>query len=238
MATIGDGLDLAVVGQELPDDSTKISTVGHHKNGTVIDEGIISNICELALLQLIEQFEDSTNLKNLICELLKRLQDQEYVLNDLKVLTGINFATGTQLDTIGYIVGLPRGDVSVSNDDEYRNLILTQISINQSSTTPISVINAVKLVTGSDNVQYNEYYPAGILIYVNGALLTAEVVSRIKKTVAGGVQIDLTFLDSIAEPFTFASESGIPVNGLGFNEKNYTESGNEVGGQIVEKYTN
>jgi hypothetical protein len=230
---IGDSFDLTEFGFGLPTDSTLLSTFGHHEGGAV-DSNLILNHVGIAQAQIVEQFESAEKFRDLVRGFVQRVQDQEYLFSDLQILTTLDFATADTLDSIGGMIGLPRSIVSAATDDDYRALIKIQISINRSSATAKALIDAIKLLTDSANITYLEIYPAGIYIAVLENGISSAVKAKIKELVAGGVGLEIVFIDSIAPPFTFASEGGVPVQGLGFNEFDYTESGDEVGGSLVE----
>lgn len=230
---IGDSFDLAEFGFGLPTDSTLISTFGHHEGGAV-DSGLILNHVSIAQAQVVEQFESAEKFKDLVRGFVQRVQDQEYLFSDLQTLTTIDFATGDTLDSIGEMIGLPRSSVSATTDDEYRALIKIQIGINRSSSTAKALIDALKLLTDSVNITYVEVYPAGVFIAVLENLITSQIKAKIKELVAAGVGLEIVYLNSIAPPFTFASEGGIPVQGLGFSELGYEPLGEPTGGSFVE----
>lgn len=230
---VNDSFEISEYGFGLPTDSTKLATYGYHSGG-VLDSGLILDHVTRAQAQLIEQFENSENIRKLLFILVDRVQKQEFDLSDLLALTTLDNATTETLNRYGNTIGLPRSEFSISDDETYRQLIKIKIGINRSTATASAIINTLKLLTDSDDITYLEIYPARVWIQVVADEITAQSKTEIKKVVGGGIGLDIVFLDSIAPPFGFASESGIPVEGSGFNEYDYTESGAEIGGSFTE----
>ena len=115
--------------------------------------------------RLLPQFERSTKLKGLLRSLLGEVQPTEDVLLQVMSQTGIDTAVGVQLDTLGKLLNVSRGS---SDDDEYRTRLYSQISLNSANGTPENIITLVRLVTGSQDVVLNEYFPAEAHVQVRG----------------------------------------------------------------------
>lgn len=115
-----------------------------------------------ALKRIITQYNESTNLKNVIRAIVGPVQDIETALAQLNTLRALDVATGVQLDLIGTIVGLerPPGDT----DDEYRQKLQGQIKINVSQGQPEQAIQTYELFTGADLIILFEGSSGDVLI--------------------------------------------------------------------------
>lgn len=212
-----------------------LSTFGYHIFARPDSDRILDH-ADRAEKLLIEQFQHTAvNLITTVRIFANEIQEIENVLSELKILRTLDFATAAQLDEIGRMVGLfPRTSV---NDDEYRADIRLQISLNQSSGLIETIIAYVRQTTLASFVQLTEIYPAGFQIFTNGITnISSDLRDNIKRITAGGVRVELAALPLSLPVFTFASESGIPVHGLGFSEDNYAPGGVEVGGAWAESY--
>lgn len=236
--------NLSVYGQTSDLSSVLFGTYGYHDVPAAGDNKI-TNHAERAVNLLIEQFrKKAQNLISVLRIFGNSVQLVEDTESDLLTLRSVSSATGQQLDNIGEIVGQPRGDVT--NDETYRNNILIRIFINSFSGTPEALISAMRLTTNATRVQYKELYPAAVYIFTNGINgVNSELKTILDNIAPGGVQVFPVQLDFTKEQFTFASESGISVDGKGFSEWDVTggdtdywldTEGNRVGGQFVELY--
>lgn len=86
---------------------------------------------------------------------------------DLYFNTWLNTAEGAQLDVIGKIINISRQG---RDDEAYKSLIQTKIQINIASGEPESVINAVKIIFETENVEYYPEYPGKFRIWTDGTL--------------------------------------------------------------------
>ncbi len=119
-----------------------------------------------ALARLIQQFKGKPNIAALLNSFNEQTQDYEDDVQDLSDVLDIDLMTGVNLDHIGEIVNQPREG---RNDADYRQAIRERISANVSSGTPDQVIEIFTGLTGSTVVDYDEDYPAGFVIYGDGA---------------------------------------------------------------------
>jgi hypothetical protein len=125
----------------------------------------MTNIVDLALEKIIEQFKEKDNLINFLSAILKPASDLEVDLNNLLTKRWIDTAEGVQLDGLGDIVGEPRRG---RLDNEYRAAIKFRIFINTSKADPETIIRASRELGGGDFNRYWENYQAGFQLFSNG----------------------------------------------------------------------
>jgi hypothetical protein len=134
--------------------------------------------------------EPANNLERLIDALSQQSQQLETALLEILVDTRLANAEGTQLDTIGAIVGRDR---SSATDDRYRDLLTAQIAINLASGTIQEILTIVELIVGADvDLELVEYFPAAFEIEADDQPLPvgqgANVAALVKSAKAGGVK--------------------------------------------------
>lgn len=179
-----------------------------------------------ALARLFTQYQDASNLKNVITAIVTPIQDLETVIQQMNTQRSIFTAVGVQLDLLGTIIGLSR--TPGTTDDDYRNQLLAQIKINTSDGQPEQVIQAYQLFTGSDLVILNEWFPAEVELesdYLPPDQITVDyLLGIIGSVLPAGVRCDsiITFDSTEA----FAMDGSLP--GLGFGD----DSDPSVGGKF------
>ncbi len=133
----------------------------------------IDNHVEDAETLLLEQFKNSTKLKNLLGSFTAQIQTIEDMLIDLWQARWLDNAEGQQLDGLGSIVGVDRnGDT----DTQYRIRIRARIYSNVSNGTPDDIIRVAKLLLPNVTVNYTEEYPAGFVLDLVGDNIEPEAV--------------------------------------------------------------
>lgn len=144
-----------------------------------------------AFALLIEQFKNATNLKSFLSAFLSRVQEIEDMLFDLWESRWLDNATGVQLDGLGDIVGIERGNDS---DDVYRVRIRARIYTNVSRGTPDDIIQIASLLSSlqSSEIQFLEFYPAYFEV-----------------TVISQQDNDASVIDSLLEAITQARPAGV-----------------------------
>lgn len=120
---------------------------------------------ESGLNNLLPQFDSATRLRALVTSFLDEMAPTQDTAFQVRDETGLFTAIGVQLDIIGKLIGVLRGGLS---DDAYREAIRGRIALNRANGSPASLINLVRLVTGSEDIAYAEYYPAEAHISVQG----------------------------------------------------------------------
>lgn len=190
--------DLTLFGQNknttrLPVASTPLISTFGWLNWEAELPGYDSDIVNKTVGLLIEQFRvDRPKINALISTVAVFCQEIETVLYDLIRFRSIGYASGTQLDKIGEIVGIKR---TSDNDDIYRSDIYFQISVNMSSGEPEIIMSALKRVTECITVDYCEPSPAHILLIVNKATkpISINTLAKTKTLVVGGVELTLQY---------------------------------------------
>ena len=115
-----------------------------------------------AIGRLTSQYDDATNLRDLVGLFADRYQGLENVSFELLKKRFIDGAEGVQLDELGEIVGEPRLDLG---DETYRSAIRLRIILNRAGGEPESVIRFVREAFDAEIVAYTEIYPAKVEIY-------------------------------------------------------------------------
>lgn len=220
-----------------------LSTFGYHTWDVPVPN-IIPDHREKGLNLLITQFRSKraansspnpNNMYKILTPFLDQIQDIEYAISDIGTLRWLDVAQGQQLDELGAIYNLTRDG---RDDEEYRLAIKFQIYIARSSGEPESIIAFVKDITNATRVRLIEAYPAGLYIFTNGdnVLTTRNIIPLIERVMASGVKLrGLFYLDPDAVYFSFEWDGDTPTDGSkGLSELNYTEGGQDVGGQLFE----
>jgi len=165
------------------------------------------NIDQIALgiERLIHQWKDKPNVVGLLTSYLESVQEVEDIYNQLLTERGVDTAIGAQLDILGRIVGEPRNS---RNDDDYRNAIRLRISINTSDGTEGSVSDAIKLITGVDDLKVVEIFPAGLEVTLEGENITLDqnIADELRKVVAATVSLSILAIQFLLPPFVFEND--------------------------------
>lgn len=136
-----------------------------------------------AKLLLAEQFSESTTLHALLAALALPFEELELQWQKLLYLRGISLSEGAQLDRLGEVLGEPRSDRS---DVDYRFELAAVVRQNVHQGTPDAFIELVQYLSGSNEVEYTEDYPAAFTIVNNGELIL-DLVDRIRPLIPAGV---------------------------------------------------
>ena len=153
---------------------------------------------------LVEQFNDKTNIKG-ICEVIgKQLDDLFLFFEQLRDERSINAAGGKQLDGVGDIVVLSRleasqmdGTVSASSmtDEQYRKYLIYKVLKNTCSCTYVDIMRAIGMFWDGPPLKYSESFdePATIIFDLNIEKDIADMATAIPYVKAGGVGLHLNF---------------------------------------------
>lgn len=124
---------------------------------------------------LPQQFKNKNNIYILVKALAKQLQEIEDTFGDIDNLT-IETATGKNLDYIGTIIPVTRkeaatilkSDSAVTVDDAtYRNILQYEKLKNTCATTYDDIMQSVSLLTGTENITYEEPEDEPATIHLN-----------------------------------------------------------------------
>jgi hypothetical protein len=207
-----------IFGQDKPLRMSRIASFGYFEWVEIIAE-IIPNHPEIAVNLLIEQFKNSTNLKNLIrCQVL-RLQELEDVIQAFFKIRDISQAFGDNLNIIGEVVGEDRLGL---NDSDYRIAIRNKILLNHSYGQPEILITAINIVVKAKRQNYREFIPAIVYIDFNTNQIPSSTLKSFIESIAlAGVKIILKFSANEDYNFAFKGENGLPdiKFSMGFAER-------------------
>lgn len=132
----------------------------------------IKNVFERTLSLLVSQFKNEnqdgtlTNLQKLIKILCEPAQELQNVLQELQTQRWLSTAFGTQLDEIGFFLGLER-EIN-ETDSDYRERLQFQIFVNVNSGTPEQIIRMIAFLTDSSYVHFFDVFPAYFELEING----------------------------------------------------------------------
>lgn len=190
---------------------------------------IITDYCARNKERIIEQFEDKPLLLGLMCSLVTPLQELEFVYDDLYTKRWLDSSEGVQLDGIGDIVGLSRQGL---NDEEYRNGLRFQISVNMSNGEWETMISVTKELTNATIVRIQEMFPAGIHLFTDGATIPINLIQLLEQSAPAGVKLTVSTTYLELPQFAYQIETATPdPDGGGYAEP--TESG--TGGHYAER---
>jgi hypothetical protein len=116
-------------------------------------------------LLLPGQFADKPNLDAILKAFINRVQALEDALIAMWVARWLDNAVGAQLDGLGSIVGVTRGNF---NDALYKRRIRVRIRANLASGTATDVYEVFKLLLDvTDGLELRDYYPAGFVLTID-----------------------------------------------------------------------
>jgi len=110
--------------------------------------------------------------------------------------------TNPVLNDIGDIVGQPRYN---HDNAEYAILLKAKVQMNASRGEPERIISAIRSICQTEQIQYEEYYPASIVVTVESDNVPEELNQIMQKIVSGGVRINLV-ASSTTDAFAFSDD--------------------------------
>jgi len=171
-----------------------------------------TNHSEEAQGRLLEQFRESEKFKALVASYAAQVQELENVLFQLIDDRTIDTAVGVQLDGIGQIVGQAREG---RTDDQYRLILKTRITINNSSGTVEDIIAVCDAVTGANTIEVQQYFPKAVNVILTDALVEDpdEVEKIVESVVDAGVNLVIEYrISPEGEIFSFATGDTIETS--------------------------
>jgi hypothetical protein len=165
-----------------------------------------------ALARLPQQFQDKPKLAALISALVDPVQDLENAWWQLLVERAIGVAVGTQLDSIGVIVGQDRIGLS---DDDYRRYLRARIAVNRSSGVDDDLIIVARLILFDPDCQIvlsRDGYTqatcnAAVRVTIKNMAITSELAdilnTFLQETKLAGVRLQLDTNVSNTRRFQF-----------------------------------
>jgi hypothetical protein len=128
----------------------------------------------------------------------KQLTIVEATLDQLKNERSIDTAIGVQLDRVGEIVGEPRNG---RDDETYRQYIKFRVFVNVSKGRPHDVSYATRFITQGDDIQYQEFFPAQVVMFSDGYAANQDTPSLLQDVSPAAV-FDIPLVVSFGEtPF-------------------------------------
>lgn len=134
---------------------------------------------------LLSQFEGSVNIVGLLKSWLSPVQKLEDDLQAFMSSSGVSTATGVMLDIIGSWMGVVRGS---KTDDQYRQAILAEASLELANPSTTSFYQSMKAVTGSDAVNFLENYPPTLYAHL-GAGWDHTTYDQLKRVTRAGINL-------------------------------------------------
>lgn len=113
------------------------------------------------------QFLRDSNFVDLLKPNDTQFNEIENTLYDLLLNMWIDTAEGEQLDVLGIHLDLPRDG---REDENYRILLKVKAAVNTGSGEPEILIQTIKQLFNSENVEYTPVYPAKVQIWTDSEL--------------------------------------------------------------------
>lgn len=169
--------------------------------------------------RLLEQFKGKDKIEALLEALVEQCHgcsttSLEDVFEDLQGLVSIDDSSGAQLDLIGDILGVLRGE---KTDAVYRVHLKAQIRLLRCEGTPEDLYDIAGLILGADaELRIVEQYPAALEFFVDtafpGTVDVTEFTGIMESATPAGVRFVLRY-HTTSTPFVF--DGG---DGLGFGD--------------------
>lgn len=220
-------LSIARFGLSLPLISGLVSTFGYSIY-TGIAEDYISTMASDTQALLIEQFEDSPGINELVEIFTEQLQYTEIVAHNMLHSRDLDTITGVLLDIAGVILTVERQGLT---DEEYRRVLKLWTFLNKSCGEPETLILALRTFTNATTIHYYEIYPAKVLMEFTSIFsLPINLLKMLQKLAVGGVKILLSWENDSDPDFAFDGEGAYPPesNTLGFSEYGFTTEGGKL----------
>jgi len=156
----------------------------------------------IARVRLAGRINQKPLVEALAVSLPKQLTIVEATLDQLKNERSIDTAIGIQLDKVGEIVGEPRNG---RDDETYRQYIRFRVFINVSKGRPHDVIYATRFATQGDDIQYQEFFPAQVVMFSDGYAASKDTPTLLQDVSPAAV-FDIPLVVSFGEtPFRTSS---------------------------------
>lgn len=175
----------------------------------------ITDHAQQVLDLLIEQFKGKPNFEAMVRIFAERIQEIENVNVDICEVQTVDGAFGLNQDYLGEIIGQERLGF---DDDFYRNLLRAKIGENVSKGGIEDIIQVASLLTQSSVVELQEWYSAGLGVYINNAVDAALInffYERIDRVAVAGVRLEGLFCFDPDEAFAFEGADSDTTAGFG-----------------------
>jgi len=171
-----------------------------------------------ALDNLIAQFQNSSNLKKLLCSYMTQVQELEEAINFILDKFNLDCATNDQLDILGRIVNEFRQG---QTDDEFRTAIRAKIAANTSDGTIEDLITIGRAALNQQGtISITEIFPGAAFVSITNTTLSTITASQVLRFLIlgspAGVRIFYIFIPSNSFGLTNAALS--ENTGKGFDQ--------------------
>ena len=170
---------------------------------------------------LFGQYRQSDVIRGIADVFGRQAQDLEDAFWGLIVDRFLDYAIGAQLDQVGALVGEERRQ---ADEEEYRRAISSRILVNKSTATVEEIILILQTLIGTEDVQIQQVYPAGLIIsYVVASAFTANqrarIVEQTLQAIAAGVGLEMIeaepgYFGFLEDPDALGFEEGIFSEGI------------------------
>lgn len=163
------------------------------------------------LSRLTTPFQGKATFTSLATIVGKYCNQLEQVFADIRASRDISTAVGVSLDTIGKIVGQPRG--TAPDDATYALYLAARVLTNKSQGTVNQLSRITKTITGATTAWVQEYLPNQLVVHVLSIAVTAQArgvlvaMMHDAKLDAVGVNVHTNTYPP-ASAFTFAGGAG------------------------------
>lgn len=123
------------------------------------------DVVETGIGRMVWELQTGENHVKLLTLFLKQLQEVEDTFFQILDAGNIDLAEGVQLDLIGYILGVTRGNLS---DEEFRETLKFQVIVNTADSTYESIYNAFFALTDSVDIRIIEAGTAFGCLFFSG----------------------------------------------------------------------
>ena len=165
---------------------------------------------------LLSQFQNGSNIPEFLGVFLAEVQALETAAVQSIAKRWLMQATGWALEQIGELVGMPR-PTGLTDDNQYRILILTQIAANISNGTLPELYNILRSMELT-NVDIWEVYPASLTVnYTPNTLITPAQIREVLERATHPISFDITAIQD-STPFGFEGDFegfGLDIGTLG-----------------------
>ena len=163
-----------------------------------------------AFEQLLGQFREQPNIRDLVRALCVGVQELEDVSYDYSVSTFLDLAKGYLLDRLGAFVGAQRLGAT---DDEFRRIIRARIAAQRSNGTIGEIGHVLALLTDPEVLHYSPAYPAGYRFFFvpsEGSLTDDEVRRAVRiLELARPAGVDASYVEGAStDTFRFDIDPG------------------------------
>lgn len=183
-----------------------------------------------ALANLLEQFQESEDLKSLLTVYVDQCQDIEDAVYPIIDARNINTMTGDRLDGLGEIVNVSRGG---RTDAEYRLRIRAELAILKSKGIVQDLISTLQLLIGqrTPDIQVDEYYPKTIYLRPRNFRVEADdmdtIANLLRRAAPAGTMVQVIYSTTETDDdnmFRYSDTVDVPEtsSAQGFGNGTYT----------------